>query len=50
MKGVIIIEWLDGRKEKIYKEDYFDALDEQAKLLKKYKNKMNSCAVKAIFD
>ena len=50
MKGVIIIEWLNGGKEEIAYESYFVALQRQREMLKEYKGKMKSCAVKAICD
>lgn len=50
MKGVIIIEWLNGETEEIAYASYYVALQRQEDFLKEYKGKMKSCAVKAICE
>ena len=50
MKGVIIITWLDGKKERLNYDDYLIALYHQAKLLNKYKCIMKSCILRAVMN
>ena len=48
MKGVLCIDYIDGKSKEIQYDDYFCALEEQRKILKMQKTNIKVCKVIAI--
>lgn len=45
MKGVLCIDYIDGKSKEMQYDDYFRALEEQRKILKTQKAKIKVCKV-----